>query len=275
MAYNPITDDLQDDIEFPASSSGIVIEHQGAKLNGIMYHPAGEELRPLAILLHGFPGHERNFDLAQILRRAGWHTLVFHYRGSWGSGGDYRLKHVLEDVEYVVKHFRRAKRATDEGRIDPSRIVTIGHSIGGWASLWAAAHGIVDEAVSIAAVDVGHWARVLREDEAIARSMIQSVFADGLAPLAGVTADDLVEEVLNSDESWAIAALAPKLAEKRLLILAGKRDTLITPFDHHLPLTKALNTANAPNITHDMLKTNHSFDNSRIELARRISDWLS
>jgi hypothetical protein len=36
--------------------------------------------------LHGFPGNERNFDVAQALRRAGYAALVFHYRGSWGVG---------------------------------------------------------------------------------------------------------------------------------------------------------------------------------------------
>lgn len=47
--------------------------------------------------LHGIPGWERNFDLAQALRRAGFHVLVFHYSGSWGNDGTYSLAHILED----------------------------------------------------------------------------------------------------------------------------------------------------------------------------------
>ena len=54
------------------------------------------------ILLHGFPGNERNLDLAQALRRAGWNAVFFHYRGSWGSDGDFSFGHVLEDVAAVV-----------------------------------------------------------------------------------------------------------------------------------------------------------------------------
>ena len=37
------------------------------------------------LLLHGFPGNEKNLDLAQDLRADGFNVLFFHYRGAWGS----------------------------------------------------------------------------------------------------------------------------------------------------------------------------------------------
>jgi len=37
------------------------------------------------VLLHGYPGNERNLDLAQARRRDGWDIVFFHYRGAWGS----------------------------------------------------------------------------------------------------------------------------------------------------------------------------------------------
>ena len=33
--------------------------------------------------LHGYPGHEKNLDLAQSLRRTGFSSVIFFYRGCW------------------------------------------------------------------------------------------------------------------------------------------------------------------------------------------------
>ena len=49
--------------------------------------PAGAGRRPTVVLLHGLPGNEKNLDLAQAIRRAGWNVVTFNYRGSWGSPG--------------------------------------------------------------------------------------------------------------------------------------------------------------------------------------------
>ncbi|MDY4105243.1 MAG: hypothetical protein SOY37_06675, partial [Oscillospiraceae bacterium] len=76
---------------------GILIPGRRGRLLSVLYTAAGEGLHPTVLLLHGIPGWERNLDLAQALRRAGFHVLVFHYSGSWGSDGTYSLAHVLED----------------------------------------------------------------------------------------------------------------------------------------------------------------------------------
>ena len=56
----------------------------GARLNGSIYLASGPGPHPTAVLLHGLPGNERNFDLAQALRRAGINVLALSYRGAWG-----------------------------------------------------------------------------------------------------------------------------------------------------------------------------------------------
>jgi hypothetical protein len=43
--------------------------------------------RPQARCKHGLPGNEEFLDLAQAVRRAGWNTVTFNYRGPWGSPG--------------------------------------------------------------------------------------------------------------------------------------------------------------------------------------------
>ena len=51
-------------------------------LAGMMLGANGQGPHPTIVLLHGFPGNEKNLDLAQSLRRAGYNVLFFHYRGA-------------------------------------------------------------------------------------------------------------------------------------------------------------------------------------------------
>jgi predicted alpha/beta-fold hydrolase len=66
-----------------ASMQTMQIPSHGALMNALVYVAAGAGPHPAVILLHGFPGNERNLDLAQDMRRAGWDVLYFNYRGSW------------------------------------------------------------------------------------------------------------------------------------------------------------------------------------------------
>src|SRR4051812_26200803 len=74
---------------FPPRSETFQIPSHGAKLNALLYIADGPGPHPAVVLLHGFPGNERNLDLAQDIRRAGWDVLYFNYRGAWGSPGDF------------------------------------------------------------------------------------------------------------------------------------------------------------------------------------------
>lgn len=89
---------------------------------------------PTLLLLHGFPGNEKNLDIAQALRKHGWNVIYFDYRGSWGSQGNFSFRHCVEDVENVVGF---CKRYADSLHIDTSNIALFGHSMGGWICLQA------------------------------------------------------------------------------------------------------------------------------------------
>lgn len=119
----------------PAGLDGVVIAHSGSRMLGMFYRAggAGPAKRPTALLLHGIPGLEQNTDIAYALRDAGWNVLMFHYRGCWGSEGDYILAGIPDDVQAALDML-----AGGEFPVDPNRIVAIGHSLGGWASIVAA-----------------------------------------------------------------------------------------------------------------------------------------
>ena len=78
-----------------ASMETMQIPSHGALMNALVYVAAGAGPHPAVILLHGFPGNERNLDLAQDIRRAGWDVLYFNYRGSWGTPGNFSFGHAV------------------------------------------------------------------------------------------------------------------------------------------------------------------------------------
>jgi acetyl esterase/lipase len=115
----------------PATMGDLAIPSHGAMMNGIIYVAGGAGPHPTVILLHGFPGGELNLDLAQSIRRAGWNVLVFHYRGAWGSQGAFSFANSIEDTQAALAWVRDPQNAK-KYRINPDRIVLIGHSMGGF-----------------------------------------------------------------------------------------------------------------------------------------------
>ena len=79
-----ITTDPVHDKTNPAAFETFQIPSHGALLNAIAYIAPGAAPHPVVLLLHGFPGNEKNLDLAQAIRRDGWDVVYFDYRGSWG-----------------------------------------------------------------------------------------------------------------------------------------------------------------------------------------------
>ena len=136
--YDPVTmDPPASDSVHPARLAELEFESAGARLNGIFYLPAGPGPHPVVMLLHGNPGNERNLDVAQALRRAGYAVLYFNYRGSWGSGGTFSRTHAIEDVHAALR-FVRSPLAAERYRVDSARVAVVGHSMGGWLALLAA-----------------------------------------------------------------------------------------------------------------------------------------
>ena len=121
--------------QYPAAMETFQLPSHGAQLNALTYIAAGAGPHPVVVLLHGFPGNEKNLDLAQTIRRAGWDVLYFDYRGSWGSPGDFSFTHSAEDVASALAYLRDPANSA-KLRADPKRIVLIGHSMGGFMTAY-------------------------------------------------------------------------------------------------------------------------------------------
>jgi uncharacterized protein len=135
----------------PAAMAYVRIPSQGTLINGVLYTAAGPGPHPAVILLHGFPGYEQNLDLAHAMRRAGFHVLTLHYRGSWGSAGAFSFPHAIQDSDAAVQFLKAGKY-----HVDPRRIFVAGHSMGGFMAASAATHNPdVAGLIMISAWDIG------------------------------------------------------------------------------------------------------------------------
>jgi uncharacterized protein len=244
----------------------------GHTLPGVLHLPAGPGPHPVVVLLHGFPGNERNFDLAQALRRAGYASLVFHYRGSWGAGGSWSWHHVLEDAAAVVDAVRGDAMAGAH-RLDPFRVAVVGHSLGGFAALMtAAADPRVGAAVSIAGFDLGAAAAAC-QDPAIRAGYVEA-FDDDLLPLRDTSGESLVREMEAAGLAWRLGGLAPRLADRPVLLVGTGRDP-VTPADtHHHPLVRLYAEFPLDRLEHRLFETDHALSDHRTALARTVVDFL-
>jgi pimeloyl-ACP methyl ester carboxylesterase len=177
--------DPPSDPDYPAESLPLAIPSHGVNLNAVVFTAVGAGPHPNVLLLHGLPGNEQNIDLAQSLRRAGWNVLTLHYRGSWGSPGVFSFSHCLEDAAAAIEWLRK-EGADRVPRIDPGRILVIGHSMGGFvaARIVAADSGLLGAGL-ISGVAVGPVFGASDKDDAIPRSTRMSARAMGCTSWRG------------------------------------------------------------------------------------------
>ncbi|MER5419976.1 alpha/beta hydrolase family protein [Streptosporangium roseum] len=271
---DPLATDPPGDRDFPATTPALTFDSGGATLRGVLHVPAGRGPHPVVALLHGFPGNERNFDLAQVLRRAGYASLVFHYRGSWGVGGPWSWSHVLEDTAAVVAGLRDRELAAAH-RLDPRRLALIGHSLGGFAALMtAAADPSIAAVASVAGFDFGTVAALCRDDPG-SRARYVEAFEGELGPLQGTSGEALVDEMEAAGETWRLAGLAPLLADRPVLLIGTSLDT-VTPHDvHHGPVVQAYRAQPVKKLEHHVFATDHSLSDHRVTLARTLLSFLA
>ena len=270
--YDPVTmDPAARDAAYPAQMAELALESGGERLNAILYVAAGRGPHRVVVLLHGNPGYERNLDLAQAIRRAGYSVLFFNYRGSWGSGGTFSRTHAIEDVHAALRWVRSPETAA-RFRTDASRIAVVGHSMGGWLALMASA---ADPSVAcVGALDsrnVGAYGLLLRRDRAADSARVVAddwLTAPGAPYRAEGGGGGLVAEMKANAERWDPTAHARALSDRPILLIGA---TFKADQDG---LVAALNGAGAGRVTALAWDTDHSFSDRRIALARAVTGWL-
>jgi pimeloyl-ACP methyl ester carboxylesterase len=247
----------------PARMEVLHIPSGGVKINGVAYVAAGPGPHPVFILLHGLPGNEKNLDLAQAVRRAGWTAITFNYRGSWGSPGNFRFANNLADADAVIAFLKDTSNVRRLG-LDTTRMVLAGHSMGGWVTvLTASHHPELAGAVLLSAADMGTMAGGRRDK-------LVSTMADNMESLAGVTPESMADEIRSRGAHWRFADAEPGLAHLPLLVLTAN-DGLAPMSDS---LVVALRALGNDRITTLHAATDHSWSDRRIALESAVINWL-
>src|SRR5438128_2576105 len=168
-AVNHAITDPPRDARYPTHNQQLLIPSHGIGMNALLFAASGKGPHPTVILMHGLPGNERNLDLAQAIRRAGWDVLTFTYRGAWGSAGDFSISNAMEDTRAALDFAGSAAGA--KLGIDTRHIVLAGHSMGGaTAELTAAGDHGLDGLILLDAWDIGADARSMSRAEMIAQA---------------------------------------------------------------------------------------------------------
>ncbi len=272
-AQSPITTDPAPDKQNPAAMQSFQLPSHGALLNAFVYIASGPGPHPTVILLHGFPGNEKNLDLAQSIRRAGWNVLYFNYRGSWGSPGDFSFTHCIEDVQSAIAYLREPANAK-KLRVDATHLVLIGHSMGGFMTIQGGANDPAIKAIAtISAADfnAGRLQSLPADQHDAAVKKIAAHLADeGMAPLAGTTPESLANEIIVNAAKFNFVNLAPKLATRPILVLTS--DDGLAPAND--AFVEALRKAGNQQVNEIHMTTDHSYSDHRIALQQAILDFL-
>jgi pimeloyl-ACP methyl ester carboxylesterase len=260
------------DTAYPPVMRAVRIPSTGVRLNGVLYLAQGRAAHPTIVFLHGFPGDEKNLDLAQAVRRAGFNALVFYYRGAWGSPGTYSYSHVLEDAIAALT-WLRAPAIADSMRVHPARLILVGHSLGGFVALYTAATSDTVAAVAaLAPVDLGSRGAAMTDSAAFAKG-VQRRGAQ-LGALRGTSGEELSRESLTHAAQWSLQRYADVLAKKRVLLLAATHDEAVTLSEVFDPLGARLRAAGARELTTLTLASDHVLSSARVGLAQTLIRWL-
>lgn len=236
---------------------GFYVDHDGVRLLGTLFLARGDSAKPTALLLHGIPGIEKNYDLAHALRDAGWNAVIFHYRGSWGSSGNYTLRKIPDDVRAVVDHLATGLYE----QVDPERLIVIGHSLGGWAAVLSAA---IDQRLKAAAVIAGLSAP---SEYPLADPVIAAEYTPWLT---GISPEGLAAQWAALDDEMTPLKQVHRILPRPLLVLHSLDDDDVS-ISHSRRLQEAVG---GKAILIEFQEANHLFTWHRHLLTRAIFNWL-
>lgn len=261
-------DPSQFDANHPPLMLEVSIPSNGETLTGTYYRASGPGPHPTVISLHAFPGYEKNLDLAQSLRRIGYNVLYFDYRGVWGGPAQFSVTSGYEDAVSAIA-FVIDKTNRDRLKVDDEHITLLGHSYGAVAALEV---GRVNEEVecivSLAPEDMTLMISTEDARAGLAR------YTDNLRVVSGYSGQQLIDDLVQHKEQWAMTTIVETLGDKPFLIIGGGLDR---NFDESevARVVAAGEAADASAITHAVIENgDHSFSAKRIELTEKVASWL-
>lgn len=253
--------------EYPKYSTELQITSHGSRLPALFYGAAGVGPHPTVILLHGYPGNEKNLDVAQGLRATGWNVLFFHYRGAWGAEGEFGFLNAEADVLSVIDYLQKADNARSL-RVDTTAISLVGHSMGGHMALAGAQQ---DTSVRCAVAYDGANLGVTFSSGDEERERAWMAYGDTLFMLNGWSGQKSLDEAGAQSERLNLLNHVKALGTRPVLLIAA--DSPVIPLARIEALRDAI-AEGGGNVQYRLIEDDHSFNNRREELLLTTVDFL-
>lgn len=258
-----VLSDLKWDITSPARSTELFIPSGNSQIAGLIYSANGLQKHPTLLLLHGYPGNERNLDIAQIVRSHGWNVIYFNYRGSWGSQGKFSFKNSVEDVVNVVAFCNKYQ---DSLKIDTSNIVLFGHSMGGWVVLKALQElPTIKKGFALSTWNIGDYYKNVSTEKEMLR-LANDPNGVGKYFVLNTSLKDLYTPVLQDQTYFNLLNDAKSLADKKII--------MIDEHEKNSQLAAKMKESNKSYFDYSVWQTDHVFTNKRISLINKIITFL-
>ncbi len=254
-----ITLDEKPDSLSPAGIIELQFGPTGSKIYGFEYAANGPGPHPTLLFLHGMPGNERNLDIAQNLRRAGYNVVYFNYRGTWGSAGKYNFANSLNDIDSVLNYVTHPQHSKDL-KVDTNRIALLGHSMGAGLAL---INGIANPRVkAIIALSVFNPYTTLQGKEATGNLLGLKEYISTLGML-NTDANTFLKSMLLDINRYNVEKLVAGTTKPLLIIDEHKNNDYLSKY------------AEKPNLNYQIWDTDHAFTNRRIALSVELNSWLN
>jgi fermentation-respiration switch protein FrsA (DUF1100 family) len=147
----------------------------GTPLHGWFIPAKGKSARGTVVFSHGNAGslgHHLGFVIWLV--EAGYHVMMYDYRGFGKSGGSVDRRGMVDDVKAAFSHVKRRPG------VDPRRLISYGHSLGGAKSVTALGETPVNGLRAV--VIDGAFASYKAMARIIGGQLGESLVTDELAP---------------------------------------------------------------------------------------------
>jgi pimeloyl-ACP methyl ester carboxylesterase len=154
-------------------------------------------------------------------------------------------------------------------KLDPDRVVVVGHSMGGFVAAHVAAErSRVGGVALISGVDLGQSFGIDRSTARVDENVGASA---GLHILTGTSPQALADEARRNADRWRLTNYAARLADRPVL-MATSDDGFAAGSD---ALARDIRDVDGARLTTGHFATDHSYSDCRIGLQVIVLDWLA
>ncbi len=242
----------------------------------IHYAPLNAQSGSSILLIPGWPAVGRDvLGLGTALSANGIHAFVLHPRGHGRSGGEATFAGALEDVGALWEWLAERNGGGKHG-IDPQKRVLAGYSWGGSIALsFSALQSSVTHVISFAGTENGAFIRRCDQDTAYASEIRKGLEATRAPPgPVRFDLDHCLNELRTGQDVFDLVTIAPKLAEKNLLLFSGTDDEMVELEYQVLPFYRTLKKNTSNDVRLIVYETDHSFRHVRDKLAETVLQWI-